>query len=177
MRARCARALSMRCPFCRHKNNRVTDTRMSADGRNIRRRRMCTSCKRRFTTYEHLEEALPMVVKKDNRREPFERQKIIAGLRRACEKRPVPTETVEDVADRVERAVLDLGAKEVSSSVIGNFVMNELHKIDQIAYVRFASVYRSFKDIDEFMRELQDLIRKRQEPAHHEGRSRDRKSD
>jgi transcriptional repressor NrdR len=167
----------MRCPFCRHKNNRVTDTRMSGDGRNIRRRRMCTSCKRRFTTYERLEEALPMVVKKDNRREPFERQKIIAGLRRACEKRPVSTETVEEVADRVERAVLDRGGKEVPSSVIGNFVMNELHKIDQVAYVRFASVYRSFKDIDEFMHELQDLIRRRQEPAHPEGRTRDRKSD
>jgi transcriptional repressor NrdR len=151
---------------------------MSSSGSTIRRRRMCNSCKRRFTTYERLEEALPMVVKKDNRREPFDRQKIIAGLRRACEKRPVSMETIEEIADRVERAILDRGGKEVPSSFIGNLVMNELHKIDQVAYVRFASVYRSFKDIDEFMHELQDLIRHRQAPAPEPpARSRDRKGD
>ena len=127
----------------------------------IRRRRACTSCKRRFTTYERVEEAAPMVVKKDGRREPFDRTKIVAGLKRACEKRPVSMETIDEIANRIETAMVEQGDREVPSSVIGEAVMNELHKTDQVAYVRFASVYRSFKDIDEFMHELQDLMSER----------------
>jgi transcriptional repressor NrdR len=155
----------MRCPFCHHRGNRVVDSRLSGDGTAIRRRRVCDSCKRRFTTYERVDEIAPMVVKKDDRREPFDRSKIIAGLKRACEKRPVSMETIEQIADRVEAAVLERGEREVRSSVIGSLVMNELRQIDQVAYVRFASVYRSFKDIDEFMHELEDLIRRRNRDA------------
>src|SRR5208283_669216 len=156
----------MRCPFCRHRGNRVVDSRMSSDGTTIRRRRMCSACKRRFTTYERVEEAAPMVVKKDGRREPYDRAKIVAGLKKACEKRPVSMETIEQIADRIETAVLESGDKEVPSSVIGSAVMAELHEIDQVAYVRFASVYRSFKDINEFMHELEYLIRvRKQAPA------------
>jgi transcriptional repressor NrdR len=134
---------------------------MSGDGATIRRRRMCAKCKRRFTTYERVEEAAPVVVKKDSRREPYDRAKLTAGIKRACEKRPVSMETIEQIADRIEAAAAERGGKEVSSSFIGTAVMNELHAIDQVAYVRFASVYRSFKDIDEFMHELEDLIRLR----------------
>ncbi|MGB3552634.1 MAG: transcriptional regulator NrdR [Candidatus Binatus sp.] len=156
----------MRCPFCRNRGNRVVDSRLSNDGMMIRRRRMCSACKRRFTTYERVEEAAPMVVKKDGRREPFDRAKIIAGLKRACEKRPVSMETIEQIANNIEAMMADKGDREVASNAIGAAVMNELHKIDQVAYVRFASVYRSFKDIDEFMHELEDLINQRkQAPA------------
>ncbi|SRR5579875_10159 len=153
----------MRCPFCRAQDNRVVDSRMSSDGASIRRRRRCSSCHRRFTTYERVEQAAPMVVKKDNRREPYERSKVIAGVVKACEKRPVSMEAIEQLADRIEAAVAERGDKEVPSSFIGSAVMNELHRLDQVAYVRFASVYRSFKDIDEFMHELQELIQHRNE--------------
>lgn len=118
-----------------------------------------------------------MVVKKDDRREPFDRSKIIAGIKRACEKRPVSVETIEQIADRIETAVAERGEREISSSFIGEIVMNELHQIDQVAYVRFASVYRSFKDIEEFMRELEDLIRLRKQSAEHEDRTRAKKGD
>jgi transcriptional repressor NrdR len=138
---------------------------MSSDGLTIRRRRMCASCKRRFTTYERVEEAAPMVVKKDNRREPYDRAKVIAGITKACEKRPVSMETIEQIADRIEAAVAERGDKEVLSSFVGTTVMNELHGIDQVAYVRFASVYRSFKDIGEFMRELEELIERRKDDS------------
>jgi len=151
----------LRCPFCRKRGNRVVDSRLSADGGMIRRRRMCTACKKRFTTYERVEEAAPSVVKKDGRREPFDRAKIIAGLKRACEKRPVSIETIEQIANRIEAALGEQGDREVASNKIGAAVMNELHKIDQVAYVRFASVYREFKDIDEFMHELEDLVNQR----------------
>ena len=167
----------MRCPFCRHKGNRVVDSRMSGDGATIRRRRVCSACKKRFTTYERVEEAAPMVVKKDGRREPFDRSKIIAGITRACEKRPVPMETIEQIADRVESSALERGEREVTSTFIGGAVMSELHEIDQVAYVRFASVYRSFKDIDEFMHELEDLIRLRQQSSPVTSRSRDKKGE
>jgi transcriptional repressor NrdR len=150
---------------------------MSGDGSTIRRRRMCSSCKRRFTTYERVEEAAPMVVKKDSRREPYERHKVIAGIKRACEKRPVSMETIEEIADRIEAAAAEIGGKEVPTDFIGSAVMNELHEIDQVAYVRFASVYRSFKDIDEFMHELEDLIRLRKDGALETSRARDKKSD
>jgi transcriptional repressor NrdR len=153
----------MRCPFCRHRGNRVVDSRMSGDGATIRRRRVCSSCKRRFTTYERVEETAPMVVKKDNRREPYDRNKVIAGLTKALEKRPVSIETIEQIADRIEGAAAESGEKEIASSFIGSAVMNELRLVDQVAYVRFASVYRSFKDIEEFMRELQDLIERRKQ--------------
>src|SRR6202161_1263935 len=156
----------MRCPFCRHRGNRVIDSRLSNDGMMIRRRRACSACKRRFTTYERVGEAAPMVVKKDGRREPFDRAKIIAGLKRACEKRPVSMETIDQIANRIEPTMGEQSDREVASNSIGAAVMNELHKIDQVAYVRFASVYRSFKDIDEFMHELEDLINQRkQTPA------------
>jgi transcriptional repressor NrdR len=156
----------MRCPFCRHRGNRVIDSRLSNDGMMIRRRRACSACKRRFTTYERVEETAPMVVKKDGRREPFDRAKIVAGLKRACEKRPVSMETIEQIANSIETTMAEQGDREVASNAIGGAVMNELHKIDQVAYVRFASVYRSFKDIDEFMHELEDLINQRkQAPA------------
>jgi|SRR5579862_9079267 transcriptional repressor NrdR len=153
----------MRCPFCRSSQNRVIDSRVSGEGSTIRRRRLCTSCKRRFTTYERVEEIAPMVVKKDGRREPYDRAKVTAGLKKACEKRPVSMETIEQIADRIEAAVLESGDKEVNGSFIGGAVMAELHQIDQVAYVRFASVYRSFKDINEFMRELEDLIKQREQ--------------
>jgi transcriptional repressor NrdR len=138
---------------------------MSVDGATIRRRRVCSSCKRRFTTYERVEEAAQMVVKKDNRREPYERNKLIAGVVKACEKRPVSMEVIEQLADRIEASVAERGEKEVPSSYIGSAVMSELHRLDQVAYVRFASVYRSFKDIEEFMRELEEMIaRRKQDP-------------
>ena len=156
----------MRCPFCRNRKNRVVDSRISNDGMMIRRRRACSACKRRFTTYERVGEAAPMVVKKDGRREPFDRAKIIAGLKRACEKRPVSMETIDEIANSIETTMAEQSDREVASNSIGAAVMNELHKIDQVAYVRFASVYRSFKDIDEFMHELEDLINQRkQTPA------------
>lgn len=153
--------LTMKCPFCHDLDNRVIDSRLTKDGGVIRRRRECFHCKRRFTTYERVEEVLPLVVKKDNRREVFDRLKIVAGLKKACEKRPVSAAAIEQAADRVERYVQDRAEKEVPSSVIGEMVMRELHGLDQVAYVRFASVYRSFQDVSEFMRELQELIKER----------------
>ncbi len=155
----------MRCPFCRHNANRVVDSRVAADAFAIRRRRVCSGCGRRFTTYERVEEAAPMVVKKDGRREPYDRSKIVAGLRKACEKRPISMETIERIADRVERALFEQGGREAASSFIGGAVMEALRETDQVAYVRFASVYRSFKDLDEFMREVEELIRRRKQTA------------
>ena len=151
----------MKCPFCHDLENRVIDSRLTKDGGVIRRRRECFHCKRRFTTYERVEEMLPMVVKKDGRRELFDRLKVVAGLKKACEKRPVSIAAIEQTADRIEQALQERGEKEVPSSVIGEAIMRELHKLDKVAYVRFASVYRSFKDVGEFMRELEDLIKER----------------
>ena len=153
----------MKCPFCRDLENRVIDSRLTNDGDAIRRRRECFHCKRRFTTYERIEEMLPMVVKKDGRRELFDRQKIISGLKKACEKRPVSIGAIEQTADRIEQTLQERGEKEVPSSVIGEAVMRELHQLDKVAYVRFASVYRSFKDVSEFMHELEELIEERRE--------------
>lgn len=167
----------MRCPFCKHRDTRVIDSRLSGDGNTIRRRRACPKCDRRFTTYERVEDTVPVVVKKDGRREPFDRGKIVGGLKRACEKRPVSMETIEAIADRIERHAAESGSKEIPSAEIGTAVMNELHSIDQVAYVRFASVYRSFKDIDEFMYELEDLIRRRKETPPGEQRPRDKKGE
>lgn len=151
----------MKCPFCHETDNRVIDSRLSKDSNMIRRRRECNRCSRRFTTYERVEEMIPLVVKKDGRRENYDRTKIINGLKRACEKRPVSIDTIEAVADRIERTLSERGEKEIPASVIGEALMRELHDIDQVAYVRFASVYRSFKDIGEFMAELEDLIKER----------------
>jgi transcriptional repressor NrdR len=151
----------MRCPFCREPENRVVDSRLTEDNDVIRRRRECGACKRRFTTYERIEETLPMVVKKDGRRESFDRSKLVVGLKKACEKRPVSMDSIEQTVQQIERNILDRGEKEVASSAIGEALMRELHKLDQVAYVRFASVYRSFKDVGEFMRELEDLIKAR----------------
>ena len=148
----------MKCPFCAELENKVIDSRLSNQGAVIRRRRECLGCERRFTTYERVEEILPMVVKKDGRREAYDRQKILEGLRLACQKRPVSAEQLEEVADGIERRLQEMGDKEVRSSVIGEAVMRELARLDEVAYVRFASVYRSFKDLGEFMSELKELL-------------------
>lgn len=150
----------MKCPFCGHGENSVVDSRLGRDGVVIRRRRECEACKKRFTTYERIEELLPNVVKKDGRREPFDRSKVIAGVKKAVEKRPVSLETVEQLVDQVERNLQELGEAEVQSARIGEEVMKQLVKLDQVAYVRFASVYRQFKDIGEFMSELEGLASK-----------------
>ncbi len=135
---------------------------MAKEGEMIRRRRECLSCKRRYTTYERIEESLPMVVKKDGRREPFDRMKILSGLKKACEKRPISVATIEAVTDRIEKRLQEMGETEIQSRAIGEEIMKELHNLDQVAYVRFASVYREFKDIDQFMDELKDLARERE---------------
>jgi len=151
----------VKCPFCHELDNRVIDSRLSKDSGMVRRRRECSVCNRRFTTYERVEETTPMVVKKDGRRENYDRLKVVNGLKRACEKRPVSVDTIESIADRIERGLQERGDKEIPSSVIGESTMRELHDIDQVAYVRFASVYRSFKDIGEFMVELEELLKER----------------
>ena len=147
----------MRCPFCAAIEDKVVDTRPSDGEQVIRRRRECLTCGRRFTTYERVDEILPLVVKKDGRREPFDRAKILSGLNKACSKRPVPVEVLESAADKIERS-LEAGEKEIPSSKIGDAVMAALRDIDEVAYVRFASVYRSFRDVNELMNELQSLV-------------------
>jgi transcriptional repressor NrdR len=144
----------MKCPFCAHGENKVIDSRISKDGDAIRRRRECLGCGKRFTTYEFVEEVLPMVVKKDGRREPFDRTKIRAGIKKACEKRPISTDTIEALVDNVQRACQEFQGKEMPSSVIGEKIMLELQTLDGVAYVRFASVYRQFRDVSDFLEEL-----------------------
>ncbi len=153
----------MKCPFCDELEDKVVDSRMAREGEVIRRRRECLACKRRYTSYERIEESLPIVVMKDGRREPFDRLKIVSGLKKACEKRPISTATIEAVADRIEKRIQEMGETEVSSRTVGEEVVRELHQLDQVAYVRFASVYREFKDIEQFMDELKILARERQE--------------
>jgi len=155
----------MKCPFCHETDNRVIDSRLSKDSAMIRRRRECLGCGKRFTSYERIDEIPYMVVKKDGTRERFDRQKLVGGLLKACEKRPVSITTIEAIADRVERNLQERGEKEIPSSMIGETVMHELHDTDPVAYVRFASVYRSFKDINEFMVELEELISERKGAA------------
>ncbi|MBU1864318.1 MAG: transcriptional regulator NrdR [Candidatus Omnitrophica bacterium] len=150
----------MKCPFCKKKNDKVIDSRLANNGEVIRRRRECLKCKRRFTTYEHTEEAPFMVVKKDLRREQYDRKKALAGLIKACEKRPVPLEALEKCVDELEKMLEDTFTKEVLSTEIGEFFMRRLSDIDEVAYVRFASVYRQFKDINQFMSELKILLAK-----------------
>lgn len=151
----------MKCPFCASINNKVIDSRLSKDEHVIRRRRECIDCGRRFTTYERVEEIHPLVIKKDNGREPFDRIKILNGLKRACEKRPISLEMIERMTDKVEKLVLEYEGKEIPSRQIGDWVMKELQRVDGVAYVRFASVYREFKDINEFMEEVKDLFKER----------------
>ena len=153
----------MKCPFCDELEDKVVDSRMAKEGEVIRRRRECLGCKRRYTTYERVEEILPVVVKKDGRRESFDRVKILAGMKKACEKRPISTATIETVADRIEKRIQEMGETEIESRIIGEELMKELHQLDQVAYVRFASVYREFKDIDQFMDELRTLTQQRRE--------------
>jgi transcriptional repressor NrdR len=148
----------MRCPFCSAVDDKVVDTRPSDNDAVIRRRRECTSCARRFTTYERVEVVLPLIVKKDGRREAFDRHKIQSGLKRACEKRPVPIETLEKEIDQIERSLQEMGEKEVPSSIIGDAVLATLKRIDDVAYVRFASVYLSFENAGELMNEIQRLM-------------------
>ena len=148
----------MKCPRCGHGDNKVVDSRVGKDGDVIRRRRECLSCRVRFTTYERIEEELPLVVKRDGRREPFDRQKILTGILKACEKRPVSYGSIERVVDALEGEFQGSGEKEISSVQIGERVMAELLKLDDVAYVRFASVYRQFKDISQFVEEIKSLI-------------------
>jgi transcriptional repressor NrdR len=150
----------MKCPFCGFVDTKVIDSRLGKEGNNIRRRRECVDCERRFTTYERVEDTLPLVVKTDGRRESFDRMKIIGGMQRACEKRPVSISTIEKVVDRLELTLQESGEKEMESSRIGQAVMEALKNIDEVAYVRFASVYRQFKDINEFMAELKEILAK-----------------
>ncbi|MBX5481668.1 MAG: transcriptional repressor NrdR [Myxococcaceae bacterium] len=155
----------MRCPFCQDPENKVIDSRESQEGSVIRRRRECLACQRRFTTYERVEELLPLIVKKDGRREAYDREKLLSGLKKACEKRPVSMEQLEHIADDLERQLQEMGEKEVPSSQIGERLMQALQDLDEVAYVRFASVYRSFRDISEFMSELKELIDERAQSA------------
>jgi transcriptional repressor NrdR len=149
----------MKCPFCSHLEDRVIDSRSPGTGETIRRRRECAACERRFTTYERIEDVLPTVVKKDGRREPFDRQKLVKGLRIACNKRPVPMDRVDAVADSIEKELQDQESREIRSAELGERVMVHLREVDEVAYVRFASVYRSFRDVDEFMSELGKLVK------------------
>jgi transcriptional repressor NrdR len=151
----------MKCPFCGTDEDKVIDSRQSKDGREIRRRRECLSCARRFTTYERIEEALPMVIKADGRREPFDRNKIVAGLKRAAAKRPVSMEALEEVAEEIERDIAELGQSEVAAADIGERVLPRLRQLDEVSYVRFASIYRDFRDIDEFAKELGEVVKAR----------------
>ena len=150
----------MRCPFCGHKEDKVVDSRATAEESAIRRRRECLKCGKRFTTYEYVEEVSLLVIKKDGRREAFDRKKVLAGIIRACEKRPVSVEKMEDVVTQVERAIQKKSDREVQASRIGELVMEKLKLIDDVAYVRFASVYRQFKDVGQFMVELRDILGK-----------------
>jgi len=151
----------MKCPFCGHEETRVSDKREVADGSTTRRRRECISCKKRFTTYEEAEKVEVSVIKKDETREAFNKQKILAGFLKACEKRPISREQIEQASNEVEQEVLNLETKEVSSKTVGELVINKLKSLDKVAYIRFASVYKQFADVDDFKKELDNLISKK----------------
>jgi transcriptional repressor NrdR len=153
----------MKCPFCNHSKSKVVDSRLSKEKDTIRRRRECLNCKKRFTTSERTEDDLPLVIKKDGRREPFNRQKIFNGLKKACEKRPISINMIEKVVSRIELTFQEKGEREIASTEVGKKVMEELHQLDGVAYVRFASVYRQFKDIQDFMDELKELLQTKAE--------------
>ncbi len=161
----------MRCPYCSSVDNKVVDSRIGKEGDSIRRRRECLQCEGRFTTYERVEEVLPSVIKKDGRREPYDRMKILNGLKKACEKRPISVEALEKTVADIEKSLQDRGFKEIPSTAIGEEVMGQLHSLDEVAYVRFASVYRSFKDINEFMNELKDILSSKEVKATNDGAS------
>lgn len=150
----------MRCPYCKKENDKVIDSRTSHEGMAIRRRRECIACGRRYTTYERIEEIPLFVIKKDHRRELYDRTKLLAGIHKACEKRPVPLADQDRIADELEKMLGEKYEKEVPSNVLGEFIMQRLAKIDQVAYVRFASVYRQFQDVGHFMKELKTLLSK-----------------
>jgi transcriptional repressor NrdR len=151
----------MKCPYCGSKQNRVIDSRESKGGESIRRRRECEDCQKRFTSYERVEEILYMVVKKDGRRERYDRGKILAGLLKAAEKRPIAITELEMIADEIESTLADRPEKEISTKEVGTYIMDSLRRLDKVAFVRFASVYREFKDISEFMEELKTLLNDR----------------
>lgn len=151
----------MKCPFCNHSESKVIDSRESKKGLSIRRRRECISCKKRFTTYEKIEEIPYMVVKKDGSRQPFDSQKLLRGLLKACEKRPIPVRKLEEIVEEIENKVQERADKEIKASEIGLFVMDRLKELDKVAYVRFASVYREFKDVVEFKQELESLLKEK----------------
>jgi transcriptional repressor NrdR len=148
----------MKCPYCGETDNKVMDSRLSKDGTVIRRRRECIDCGRRFTTYEQIEEIPVMIIKKDGRREIFSREKVRQGMARACEKRNISVEIIEEFIDNLERDLKEIEKKEISSSIIGEKIMTKLHELDEVAYVRFASVYREFKDVNDFFSELKKLL-------------------
>lgn len=148
----------MKCPYCRELENKVIDSRMTKEGNAVRRRRECLGCNHRFTTYERVEEVPLVLIKKDGRREAFDRTKVLAGMQRACEKRNISINTLEEFVDELSRELQEMGEKEIPSSVVGSRIMTKLHALDDVAYVRFASVYREFKDINDFMSELKDLL-------------------
>jgi transcriptional repressor NrdR len=154
----------VKCPFCQHRDSRVLDSRTSDEDSVVRRRRECPECNRRFTTYERPTEVRVFVVKKDGGREPFEREKVVAGLTKACEKRPISRDQIEEAADEIERLVRDQLAEEVSTSEVGAWVMEALRAIDEVAYVRFASVYKEFRDTDSFLKEIESLVRNSSAP-------------
>ena len=156
----------MKCPYCGHLENKVVDSRLNKENTIIRRRRSCESCGQRFTTYERLEVMMPMLIKKDGRREAYDRYKVVAGLKKACEKRPVSMADIDEFVDSLERELQDMGEREVPTQWIGEKMMEGLARLDEVAYVRFASVYRQFKDINEFMAELKGLLNTRNECAH-----------
>ena len=151
----------MKCPFCGCDDTRVMDSRPAEDGSSIRRRRECTACGKRFSTYERIENFMIMVVKKDNTREPYDRTKVERGILNACHKRPVSAEQITGLLDELENKILNTGEKEVPSSMIGEFIMEKLQELDAVAYVRFASVYREFKDVDTFAKEITKLLKKK----------------
>lgn len=150
----------MKCPACGYKETKVVDSRLSTEGSSIRRRRECLKCRKRFTTYEHIEQVPLMVIKRDNRRQPFDRGKIVSGLVKACEKRPISVDKIEEIAGEVERLIQKKYEREVSATAIGEIIMEKLAALDEVAYVRFASVYRQFRDVNQFMSELKLILEK-----------------
>jgi transcriptional repressor NrdR len=162
----------MKCPFCGHEEDKVVDSRTSKEGQAVRRRRECLKCEKRYTTYEYIETVPLTIIKNDQRREPFERQKLLQGILSACKKRPISRETIDGIVDRIEDHFQKLSKTEIPSSEIGKLVMNELFKLDDVAYVRFASVYRKFKDKDEFVSEVKELDAREEVPHYkdHKGK-------
>jgi transcriptional repressor NrdR len=159
----------VRCPFCGHEEDKVVDSRSTKEGGAIRRRRECLKCGRRYTTYEQIEQALPLIKKKDGRWEPFDRGKLMGGLLKACQKRPVSQQILEQITNDIEKECLGRNGREITSSEIGEMVMLRLHDLDEVAYVRFASVYRQFKDVTQFMDEVQKLVRRNQAQSPKDG--------